>query len=131
MRFAHVSNLSKAIVNRRSGFLALFPCWRYGIGRTKFCNLRTHRSVYFFYSRPVRHDVPNPMGPHARNPEHGSLDAPSQHYAVGHEFVAHGLPHRFDQVYKIIFFARIDGVHVPEGERLRLRLLRGTRNARQ
>src|SRR6266850_4685202 len=46
-------------------------------------------------------------------------------------FVAHGLPHRFDQVYKIIFFAWIDGVHVPEGERLRLRLLRGTRNARQ
>ena len=54
-------------------------------------------------------------------------------YAVGHEFVAHWLTNRLDQIQEFIFLAGIDRIPVPESERLHrgLGLLRGTGKTRQ
>src|SRR5438874_6243407 len=69
----------------------------------------------------------------AGNAKQRSFNAPGHDHPVGHKFVADRLADGFHQIQEFVFLARIDGVLVPESERLhwRLRLLCGTGNTRQ
>jgi hypothetical protein len=92
-----------------------------------------HGGIHFFERGIIVDYIPNGVGGRARDTKQGSLQAPGLDHAVGQEFVADGLTYSLDQVHEPIFFARIDGVVVPESERLHLRLslLGNARNAGQ
>jgi len=73
-----------------------------------------HGAIDLFESRIIGDGVPDHVRGVAGNAKQRRLNAPGLDNAFGHEFVADRLPDRFHEIQELRFFARIDGVFVPE-----------------